>query len=89
MHRILQTLNSDYYMINDTCVAVRDRSNQSWSRAHSAVGARLIGSIRMDGPIAFIPAAVHIKGRLVFSNDVMTSPVRAIAEPTADALLAA
>jgi hypothetical protein len=81
MHRLLKTQNSDYYLIDNECIAVRDQREGSWSRRHSAVGAKLVGSIRVDGPIQFTPAQAQMNGRLMFSNDVMTSPVCFIGEP--------
>jgi hypothetical protein len=78
MHRIIHTANSQYYLIDDQCVAVRSQAEPEWSKAHRAVGQKLIGSIKMQGAYEILLGKIALAGRLVFTNDLMTSPVRSI-----------
>jgi hypothetical protein len=78
MHRIVHTVNSEYYLIDDKCVAVRGKLESHWSEAHSAVGALLVGSIKMQGAYELMMGKIAVEGRVLFSNDVMTSPVRSV-----------
>jgi len=74
MDAILSTKNSDYLVKNSVCEAVRARGQDGWFLSHKALGQRLLGGIDTDAKFHF-NQVVSAGMRLVFENDVFTSPV--------------
>ena len=73
----LITQNSDYRVSDGVCVAVRPHSEVDWRTRHPAVGQRLLGALSLGVRFAYSKLP-KIGMRVVFSNDVMTSPLIAI-----------
>lgn len=71
---ILATANSDYRIENEVCTGVRSHAANAWMMAHPAIGRRLLGGIAAGGKYAFAKYP-NVGMRLVFDNDVVTSPV--------------
>ncbi len=41
------TRNTEYFLVDDLCVAVRDRRTEQWLEGHLAVGRRLSGGVKV------------------------------------------
>jgi len=80
LHRLMVTENSRYHMADDICIAVRDERTGCWHRTHQAVGAHVVGSLRVtkDGSVVARIGSPTPGERVIFSTDVVTSPLVAI-----------
>ncbi|MEK7706260.1 MAG: hypothetical protein AAB426_14970 [Myxococcota bacterium] len=79
-HHVLITANSEYHVTDGVCIAVRDHRSGEWRPSHCAVGGRIVGTLRgsMQG-IHPVDASTPTTGdRVIFSTDVVTSPVRSL-----------
>ncbi|HEV8323039.1 MAG TPA: hypothetical protein VG389_15600 [Myxococcota bacterium] len=92
-NQMFVTLNTEYHVHGDHCVAVRDRRSGEWRAQHAALGARLLGAFARAGVGGFDPRDPREKPRhgdhLVFirdRRDVVTSKVQLVARPPLDAL---
>jgi hypothetical protein len=56
------------------CVAVRRHPEEEWHTDHPAVGQRLLGALLFGARFAY-SRLPKIGMRLVFENDLMTSPL--------------
>lgn len=83
-HRVLVTRNTEYHLRGSRCVAVRSRRNGALNPSHPAVGGEVVGGIGFDPQGGY---RAHFgepeRGEQVcFSNDVLTSPLSAVARPS-------
>lgn len=76
-HHVLVTKNSRYDVVDNVCVAVRDQRTGMWSQSHPAIGARVVGAMSKSGVGATtLHPGLPVAGEcLVFSNDIVTSPL--------------
>jgi len=91
LNKLFVTLNTEYHVHGDRCVAVRDRRSGAWHGEHSALGGRLLGAFSRCGQGGFNPEHQPGKGHhLVFirdRRDVVTSPLEGVERPPRAALL--
>jgi hypothetical protein len=93
-HLLVLTRRSEYHLLGERCVGVRDRKNGDWLTTHGAIGARLRGSKpRADASESQLwPGAVRAGVCLVLQNEPLdaserpeevhcTSPVLAVERP--------
>jgi len=78
--RVVVTENSEYYIVDSECVAVWNLGDQAWQLTHPALYQRVVGILTGT------PGADNDDGlrRIVFTGDVVTSPVikeRSLTEP--------
>ncbi len=52
---VYMTRNTEYFVFDNTCVAVRDRTSGKWVRQHTALAKRLQGGVRVFANGAVIP----------------------------------
>jgi len=79
--QVLVTRNTEYHILDHTCVAVRNRDGELSDR-HAAVGGQVIGLVKADGGYDFSPDPQPTPGaRLCFSTDLVTSPIANVRRP--------
>ncbi len=78
--RIYVTDNSEYHVIDGTCVEVRDAKTRRTQAGHAAVGSRLIGCLRLSRRGFELSREIEAGARLCLSCDLVTSPVVDIRE---------
>jgi hypothetical protein len=94
-HRVFVTKNSEYHCRDNVCVAVRSVRTGAFDRNHVALGRWLSGAIKFtkDGSISGMSDASDARrgeqlcfasGSMDDTNDVLTSPLEAIARPPKD-----
>ncbi len=77
--RIYRTVNTEYHLDRNVCVAVRDPESGEFQLEHVALGSQLIGAL---APTYSINSGTPNKGeRLCFTADVLTSPLKQIERP--------
>jgi hypothetical protein len=54
-NKVFVTRNTEYFLTNGLCVAVRDRRSESWLWGHLAIGRELSGGVRVLGNGEAIP----------------------------------
>jgi hypothetical protein len=87
--KLYLTHRSEYLVLRDLCVAVRDRGTGAWLPLHSAACSHLLGPVR-GGEAKPLPAApVRLGERLCLyavARRIVTGPIVAV-EPATGALL--
>jgi hypothetical protein len=87
--KLYLTYRSEYLVLRDLCVAVRDRGTGAWLPLHAAACSQLLGPVR-GGDARPLPAApARIGERLCLyavARRIVTGPVVAV-EPATGALL--
>jgi hypothetical protein len=83
------TRNTEYFLSERVCVAVRDRSSDQWLEGHLALGRALSGSVRLLSNGAAIPASEFPQvGEALFFADggpeLVTSAVQRVERPSPD-----
>ena len=80
IHRVMITKNTEYHLRGLLCVAVR-KGEHPLNFNHSAVGQKLEGSFGFSSETGFAqgqPGRPENGHRLVFSGDILTSPLTQI-----------
>jgi hypothetical protein len=54
--RVYITRNTEYHVLDDVCVAVRDRATGRWRADHAALSRRLEGGVRIFTNGAIVPS---------------------------------
>jgi len=74
------TKNSKYNVVGNICVAVHDQRTGLPNHGHPAIGAHILGAMRrLDRGGMAIHPGLPVEGEcLLFSNDVVTSPLVSI-----------
>lgn len=80
------TRNTEYFVENQICIAVRDRESDVWLEGHLAVGRPLSGSVRLLSGGALAPSAnrPRIGEALFFADEgpeLITSTVLRVERP--------
>ena len=87
--KLYLTYRSEYLVLRDLCVGVRDRGSGAWLPLHAAACAHLLGPLR-GGEVKPLPAApARVGERLCLyavARRVVTGPVIAV-EPATPSLL--
>lgn len=52
---MFETRNSEYHVLDDVCVAIRDKRTGEWLEEHSALARRIEGGVRVFSNGAAIP----------------------------------
>lgn len=79
MREIIITDNSEYCLVGGECIAVR-KPKTVWTKDHMAVGAHLVSRLTRTPNGVWLPnlGVPALGDRMVFSNDIITSPVRQV-----------
>jgi hypothetical protein len=82
------TRNTEYFLQDRVCVAVRDRTSDQWLEGHLALGRALSGSVRLlsDGSAVPTPEFPQIGEALFFADrgpELVTSAVQRVERPEA------
>jgi hypothetical protein len=90
--KLYLTYRTEYLLLRDLCVGVRDRRSSAWLPQHSAACAHLLGPVEAADGSPLIVADARIGERLCFrapARRIVTGPVVAIEEPAPSLLLEA
>jgi hypothetical protein len=83
--KLYLTYRSEYLVLRDLCVAVRDRSSSTWLPLHSAACSHVLGPVAaMDGS-PLVAAGPRVGERLCLltqARRVVTGPIVAIEDAT-------
>lgn len=90
-NRMFVTRNTEYYLNDGLCVAVKDRRTETWLAGHLAVGRRLSGGVRVLENGAAIPVeqGPEVGQALYFAaggRELITSVLCSVGRPSPDAL---
>ncbi len=77
-HRVFFTRHTEYHLRGDECVGVRDRNSGTWLNNHAALRLRALRLPDMFSSEEWIGLRIQFWGS---RNDVLTSPVVAVARP--------
>lgn len=91
---VYQTRNSEYHVLDEVCVAIRDKRSGDWVERHSALRRRIEGGVRVFSNGAAIPTLKppEVGAPMYFHVDascheqVVTSKVLAVTRPDEDDL---
>lgn len=83
------TRNTEYFLAERVCVAVRDRNSDQWLDGHLALGRALSGCVRLlaDGTASPGPGLPQIGEALFFADEgpeLVTSAVQRIERPSVE-----
>ena len=83
------TRNTEYFLNDRVCVAVRDRASDQWLEGHLALGRTISGSVRLlsNGSPVPAPEFPQVGEALFFADDgpeLVTSAVQRVERPTVD-----
>ena len=86
IHKVFVTRNTEYYVRDQRCVAVRDRSSGEWVKDHFAVDRAIIGAIRYldSGELVAASGLPQVGESMYFEelgSDLVTSAVVAVERP--------
>jgi hypothetical protein len=86
IHKVFVTRNTEYYVREQRCVAVRDRASGDWVRNHFAVDRAVVGAIRYldSGELFAAPGLPRVGESMYFEDvgrDLVTSAVVAVERP--------
>ena len=92
IHKVFVTRNTEYYVREKRCVAVRDRSTGTWVRDHFAVDRAIMGAIRYldSGELFAAPGLPQVGESMYFEElgrDLVTSAVVAVERPARELFL--
>jgi hypothetical protein len=84
--KLYLTYRSEYLVLRDLCVGVRDRSTGTWVPLHAAACAHVLGPAHaVDRTPPLVPSPVRV-GEQMFLRPalqrIVTGPIVAIEEPT-------
>ena len=83
--KLYLTYRSEYLVLSDLCVGVRDRERGAWQPLHAAACAHLLGPVDSHSQTPLIQSSVRVGEQLCFLPSVrrvVTGPVVAIEEPS-------
>lgn len=74
------TDHSEYHLVDQCCVSVRNPKTGKWHEGHRAVGAKVIGGLyrQSNGGWRTSVPLPTLGDRIVFDNDTVTSPLRRV-----------
>jgi hypothetical protein len=84
--KLYLTYRSEYLVLHDLCVGVRDRRTSVWMPMHVAACAHVLGPVDSIETSPLIPSKVRIGEQLCFrapARRVVTGRIVAIEEPSA------
>jgi hypothetical protein len=92
IHKVFVTRNTEYYVRERRCVAVRNRSTGTWVTDHFAVDRAVIGTIRYldSGELFAVPGLPQVGESMYFEElgrDLVTSAVVAVERPARELFL--
>jgi hypothetical protein len=90
--KLYLTYRTEYLLMRDLCVGVRDRRSSTWLPQHSAACAHLLGPVGDPQANPLVAVDVRIGERLCLhasARRLVTGPVVAIEEPSPSLLLEA
>jgi hypothetical protein len=92
IHKVFVTRNTEYYVREARCVAVRDRSSGIWVRDHFAVDRAVMGAIRYldSGELCAGPGLPQVGESMYFEEpgrDLVTSAVVSVERPARELFL--
>jgi hypothetical protein len=92
IHKVFVTRNTEYYVREQRCVAVRDRSTGEWVKDHFAIDRAIVGVIRyLDSGELFAAAGLPQVGESMYfeevGRDLVTSAVVAVERPARELFL--
>jgi hypothetical protein len=90
-NHVFVTRNTEYFMRDRVCVAVKDRSSEVWLEGHLALGRALSGSVRVlsNGAVVPRPEVPQVGEALYFADggpELITSVLTAVDRPNHDEL---
>jgi hypothetical protein len=83
--KLYLTYRSEYLVLSDLCVGVRNRESGAWQPLHAAASAHLLGPVDSLSQTPLIQSSVRVGEQLCFLPSVrrvVTGPVVAIEEPS-------
>ncbi len=88
-NKMFVTRNTEYFLTDGVCVAVRDRRSESWLDGHLAVGRSLCGGVKVldNGEAIPVQGAPSVGEALYFSTggrELITSVLCGIERPARD-----
>jgi hypothetical protein len=87
--KLYLTYRSEYLVLQDLCVGVRDRSSGAWLPLHTAVTAQVLGPLAKTEDVALPTTPVRVGERLCLyavARQITTGQIVAIEEPSASLL---
>ena len=86
-NKMFVTRNTEYFLVDDVCVAVRDRRTTSWLDGHLAVGRRLAGGGKVlpNGEAIPVENAPAVGEALFFTQggrELITSVLCSVERPS-------
>lgn len=86
-NKMFVTRNTEYFLVDALCVAVRDRRTEQWLEGHLAVGRRLSGGVKVlkNGEAIPVEDAPEVGEALYFARggrELITSTLCRIERPT-------
>ena len=82
--QVVVTTNTEYYLRDNVCIAVRDQRTGELQHDHQALGSQIVGRVHFqpDGSWELkIGGAPEAGQRLFFSSHLVTTPVQQISRP--------
>jgi hypothetical protein len=91
-NKMYVTRNTEYFLNNGVCVAVRDRRTEAWLEGHLAVGRMLSGGVRVlkNGEAIPVKDTPQVGEALYFSQggrELITSVLCGIERPPREVVL--
>jgi hypothetical protein len=85
-NKMFVTRNTEYFLVDGLCVAVRDRRTEQWLEGHLALGRELSGGVRIlkNGEAIPVEAAPQVGEALYFSKggrELITSVLCSVERP--------
>lgn len=70
LNKLFVTRNTEYYLRNGLCLAVKDRRTNEWLDGHLAIGRQLSGGVRIlaNGEAIPVPAVPQVGEALYFAE---------------------
>jgi hypothetical protein len=84
--KLYLTYRSEYLMLQDLCVGVRDRRTSAWLPMHVAACSHLLGPVDSIETSPLVPSKVRVGEQLCLRSSarrIVTGPIVAIEEPSA------
>jgi hypothetical protein len=86
-NKMFVTRNTEYFLVADVCVAVRDRRTGAWLEGHLAVGRALSGGVKVlrNGEAIPVEEAPQVGEALYFSEggrELITSVLCSVERPS-------
>ncbi|HEX7478829.1 MAG TPA: hypothetical protein VF331_13570 [Polyangiales bacterium] len=88
-YKLYLTYRSEYLVLGDLCVGVRDRRSSAWLPLHAAACAHLLGPVGSPESSPLVAVKVRVGEHLCLrasSRRIVTGPIVAIEEPSVSTL---